>query len=95
MTRPPGARWSSPAILCASQARSVTSKTSWRRFDAVSSGPKRRKLDGLSRITSRRNAPSTFVASRSVVPGAVHPHRVRRPVGELEVTQERAAVGVG
>ena len=45
--------------------RSVTSKTAPSRFDAVSSGPKTRKLraSALSFMTSRRNAPRTRVAS--------------------------------
>ena len=47
----------------------VTSNTSPRRLDAVSSGPKRRKLSEFRATTSRRNAPSTRVGSLSVVPG--------------------------
>ena len=47
MTRPSGARSSSVGTVSASQARSVTSKTSPRRFDAVSSGPNRRNVSGF------------------------------------------------
>ncbi len=56
--------------VSASQARAVTEKTSESLLEAVSSGPKRRKLSGLRVITSRRKAPSTRVASANVVPGA-------------------------
>ena len=56
MTRPSGARWSSPGSISAIQARSVSSSTAPRRFEAVSSGPKTRKFDesSLRRMTSRR-----------------------------------------
>ena len=78
MTRPPGARPSSVASVSASQARSVTAKTSPSRLDAVSSGPNRRKLDRFRSITSRRKPPSTRVASLNVVAGRRHVDRVRR-----------------
>ena len=44
-----GARWSSLVERSASQARSVASNTAPRRFEAVSSGPMRRKFSGLAR----------------------------------------------
>ena len=56
-------------FVSASQLRPVTSNTSPSRFEAVSSGPKSRKLSGFFVITSRRNEPSTLVASLVVVPG--------------------------
>ena len=57
MTRPsaPGARRS--ARISAIQTRSVASKTASSRFEAVSSGPKRRNVDGLARMTSRSHVP--------------------------------------
>jgi hypothetical protein len=70
MTRPPGARSSSPASRSATQARSVASKTASRRLEVVSSGPMSRKLVGLALMTSRRNPPRTRVASAVVAPGA-------------------------
>ena len=72
MTRPSGARWSSPSRRSAIQARSVASKSALSRLEAVSSGPKTRKLasPALARMTSRSQPPSTRVASLLVVPGA-------------------------
>ena len=58
-----------PRLVAASQARSVASNTAARRFEAVSSGPKRRNCLGFSLITSRKNPPSTRVASLKDVPG--------------------------
>ena len=53
------------------QARSVTSKTSWSRLEAVSSGPKSRKFVGLSADhVAEELAEQALVASRRVVPGA-------------------------
>ena len=52
------------------QTRSVASNTASSRLEDVSSGPNRRKVDGLSRMTSRSHVPSTRVASWTVVPGA-------------------------
>src|SRR5713226_6982443 len=63
MTRPSGDRWSSVGIRWATQTRSVASNTSERRLDAVSSGPKRRKFPVFARTMSRKNRPSTRVAS--------------------------------
>ena len=71
ITRPSGARWSSPGTICPSNARSVTSKTAPSRLDAVSSGPNSRKFDGLALITSRSQSPSTRVASDIPAPGAL------------------------
>ena len=53
MTRPSGARWSSPGTISAIHVRSVTSSTEPSRLDAVSSGPNIRKLSVLRAITSR------------------------------------------
>ena len=44
MTRPSGARWSSPGLVGSIQVRSVTSKTGSRWLEAVSSGPNSRKV---------------------------------------------------
>ena len=44
MTRPSGARWSSPGSRSAIQARSVTSRTAPSRFELFSSGLKTRKV---------------------------------------------------
>ena len=44
MTRPSGARWSSPGRISAVVARFVTSKTAFQRLDAVSLGLKTRKF---------------------------------------------------
>ena len=70
MTRPSGARWSSPGRRRGCHARSVASKTAFSRLDAVSSGPMIRNVYGFARMTSRRNAPSTRVASLEVRAGA-------------------------
>ena len=69
MTRPSGARWSSPGSVSAIQPRSVTSKTGASRFEAVSSGPNSRNVRGLRAITSRMKPPSTRVASLELAPG--------------------------
>ena len=53
MTRPFGARLSSPGSSSAIQVRSVTSNTADSRLEAVSSGPNRRKFDWLAAMTSR------------------------------------------
>jgi hypothetical protein len=63
MTRPLGPRLSSPGSRSGANTRSVTSNTGLSRFDAVSSGPMIRNVFGFIRITSRRNVPSTRVAS--------------------------------
>jgi hypothetical protein len=70
MTRPSGARWSSPGSVSATHVRFVTSNTADRRFDAVSSGPNSRNVSGLSLITSRTSSPRTRVASLVEPPGA-------------------------
>ncbi len=57
------------ASVAASQVRPLASNTASSRLEAVSSGPKSRKLRGLRRITSRRKAPSTRVGSEVVAPG--------------------------
>ena len=49
---------------------------------------------GLRAMTSRRNAPSTRVASLIVVPGLRHVDRVVAEVGQGEVAQQQAAVRV-
>nr|WP_236834140.1 hypothetical protein [Blastococcus sp. KM273129] len=70
MTRPSGARWSSSGWRSATQVRSVASSTAPSRFELFSSGEKTRKVDPFRRITSRRNVPSTRVASTAPVPGS-------------------------
>ena len=69
-TRPSRARFSSVGSNAASQARSVTESTSPSRFDSVSSGPNTLKVSGFFSTTSRRNLPSTRVASPSVFAGS-------------------------
>ena len=69
--------------------RSVTSNTAPSRFDAVSSGPNMRKSRGCGPMTSRRNVPSTRVASRDRGAGGGDVHRVVAEVGEREVAQEQ------
>ena len=66
------------------------------RLEAVSSGPKTRKLasPALARMTSRSQPPSTRVASLLVVPGASTVDRVVAEVGQREVAQQQPAVGV-
>ena len=71
MTRP--SRESSPpsassGSMSAIQVFLLASYTACSRFDAVSSGPKTRKLVGLFFMTSRRNSPSGFVFSYIAVP---------------------------
>ena len=70
MIRPSAARWSSSGSVSAFQVRSVTSRTSCSRLELFSSGENIRKWSMLPAITSRRNAPSTRVASTAPVPGA-------------------------
>ena len=95
MTRPSGARWSSVSRTSASHWRSVTSNTEPRRLEATSSGPNTRKLVGLAVTTSRRNEPRTRVASVKVVPGLGHRHPVLAEIGQHQVPQEPAPVGMG
>ena len=76
------------------ERRSVTSKTSPSRFDAVSSGPNSRNVSGLAAITSRSQPPSTRVASRHAVPGLGHRDRVVPEVRQGQVAQQQPAVGV-
>ena len=91
--RAPGPRRS--ARVSASQARSVTSKTSPSRFDAVSSGPKRRKFVGVARRSRRAGTRRARASPRSsVVPGCGHLDGVVAEVGQDEVAQELAAVRV-
>ena len=70
MTRPRGARWSSPGTRSPSNTRSVASNTGVSRLDAVSSGPISRNVVGLRRITSRSQVPSTLVLSSWDRPGS-------------------------
>ena len=65
------ARWSSTSVgrYSAFHCLFVTSNTAWSRLDAVSSGPKIRKLSGFRRITSVRYLPSSRVASEIDPPG--------------------------
>ena len=69
----------------ASHWRSVTSNTSCSRLDATSSGPNSRKFEkGSAYITSRRNPPSTRVASERVVPGLSTGTAIRLKVGQVQ-----------
>src|SRR2546427_3758067 len=70
MTRPSTERLSSVLYISATDVRSVTSNTAPQRLDAVSSGPKMRKLR-LSRLSFRRsrmNVPCTCVAEQLTAP---------------------------
>src|SRR2546425_12225563 len=70
MTRPSTERLSSVLYISATDIRSVTSNTAPQRLDAVSSGPKTRKLR-LSRLSFRRsrmNVPCTCVAEQLTAP---------------------------
>ena len=80
--------------VSASHVRSVTSNTFCSRFDEVSSGPKRRKVDGLSVddvAEERAEYPSRLAHDR---PRAGYVDSVVTEVGQLEVGQQEAAVGV-
>ena len=78
------------------QARLVTSRTSCQRFELFSSGLKRRKFRAsrFSFMTSRRNRPMTRVASASTAPGSRHVDRVVAEIGQPQILQQQAAVGV-
>ena len=94
MTRPSGARWSSPGTISAIQVRSVTSSTAPSRFDAVSSGPNIRKLSRVAgHHVAQHTCPSTRVASARGRAGRRDVHGVVAEVGQREVAQELAAVG--
>src|SRR2546422_6626333 len=70
MTRPSTERLSSVLYISATDIRSVTSSTAPQRLDAVSSGPKTRKLR-LSRLSFRRsrmNMPCICVAEQLMAP---------------------------
>ena len=94
MTRPSGARCSSVGSISASQARRSTSKTSPSRFDAVSSGPKSRKLRGLPRDDVAEKAaehPRRLAAARARL---VDLDGVVAEVRQHEVAQQLAPVRV-
>ncbi len=96
MTRPARARCSSTSgpKNSAFHCLSVTSNTACSRLDAVSSGPKMRKLSGLSRITSVSQLPEH--------PGGLGDRRAWRryvdaevaEVGQPQILEQQAAVGV-
>ena len=71
MTRPSGLRWSSVGMTSPSHCLFVTSNTEPRRLEAVSSGPKIRKLrsSAFCVMTSRRNLPSVRASSFMMLPG--------------------------
>ena len=94
MTRPSGARWSSPGTISAIHVRSVTSSTAPRRFDAVSSGPNIRKVSVFRAMTSRSTSRGRASPRRSSR-RARHVDRVVAEVGQLEVAEELAAVRDG
>jgi hypothetical protein len=71
MTRPAGARWSSPGRISPSHTRSVTSSTAPRRLDTVSSGPMTRNVSRFRATTSRSQPPITRVGSELDPPGRV------------------------
>ena len=79
-----------------SDARSVTSKTRCQRFEAVSSGLKMRKLlrRRCSFMTSRRNSPMHARRLGRRSRRARHVDRVVAEVGQPQVAQQQAAVGV-
>ena len=76
--------------------RAVTSSTSFQRFEVSSSGLKMRKLPAaaLSFMTSRSSAPWTRVASRRARPGPLDRDGVLAKVGQPQIAQQHAAVGV-
>ena len=77
-------------------ARPVTSNTASSRFDAVSSGPNRRKLraSALRRKTSRRYCRARASPRSSPPPGCGTSTANVAEVGEVEVAQELPAVRV-
>ena len=78
-----------------SSRRSSTSKTAPSRFDAVSSGPNRRKFAvRVESITSRRNVPRTRVASASTCPGRRTVDGVVAEIGQLQIPQQQPTVRV-
>ena len=95
MTRPSGARWSSAARISAPPLRDRSPRTR-RRAGSTRSRRARRggTCSGLRRMTSRRNVPSTRVASLDVVAGCSTRHRVVAEVRKPQVLQQQAAVGV-
>ncbi len=68
-TRPRSSRRSSNSPTSSSHRRPVTSRMSWSRLLASSSGAKTRKLSGLRLVTSRSHPPSTRVGSCTLAPG--------------------------
>ena len=94
MTRPSGARCSSVGSVRPPRRGRSTSKTASSRFEAVSSGPKSRKLSGL-RAMSRRKPPSTRVASATSSPGSLTVDRVVAEVGQSELPSSRPPFACG
>ena len=95
MTRPSGARWSSPGTVSAIQALSVASKTAARRLDAVSSGPEEPEV---LRVGAHHVAQEDAQHARGlgeVRAGRGDVDRVGTEVGEAQVARQQAAVGVG
>ena len=86
-----GRRRPRPPTACRSPRRRPS-----RRFEAVSSGPKMRKFrwSSLSSITSRRNLPSVRVSSFIDAAGPGDVDGVVAEVGQAQVAEQDAAVGV-
>jgi hypothetical protein len=80
--------------MSAIQALPVTSMTAPRRLEAVSSGPKRRKLAGRLSHHLGEKAPITRVASARTLPGRHRDGEVAE-IGHHQRHQQLAAVGVG
>ncbi len=97
MTRPSGATWSSVGIISATDSRVVTSKTAPRRLEAVSSGLKTRKfLDSSLRVHHVAEVLALdFGCFCYGCAGSWDRDGVVPEVGEAEIAEEEAAVGVG
>ena len=93
MTRPSGARWSSPGIVSAIHV-AVGRPRRPRRAGSTPSRPARRAGTSrrLRRMTSRRHVPRTRVGLGRRRARRRHVHRVVAEVGQVEVAQELAAV---
>ncbi len=95
MTRPPGARWSSPSMISACQARSVTSSRAPSRLDTVSSGPMTRNDAGLRTTTSFSQSAITPLAPARLPSGRGTSSGVVAEVGQVERGGVAAPVGLG
>ena len=81
------------ASVSAFQVLSVTSRTASSRFDAVSSGPNKRKVSQVRPIDVAQELPRTRVASAEER-RAHRPDGVVAEVRQREVAEQEAAVGV-